>query len=90
MILPAILPETRTSGVYTQYHAQSTDLLKDRVQMGAGKPSIWPSLNRAWDTLASQVVLDEGDVSTRSMVTSFAKFTRNLVAAVPSNQQNAL
>lgn len=58
--------------------------------MGTDNPSVWPSLHQAWDTLAGQVAFDEGDAPTRSLVTSLARFTRNLVAAVPSNQQNAL
>lgn len=58
--------------------------------MGVNNPSIWPGLRQAWDTLAERAVLDEGDAPTRSLVTSLARFTRNLVAAVPSNQQNAL
>ncbi|KAH0836602.1 hypothetical protein J3R83DRAFT_8302 [Lanmaoa asiatica] len=70
----------------------ASDLARDeglRVQMGTSDPSIWPSLHRTWDILAGQVALDENNPSTRSLITSFAKFTRNLVAAVPSNQQNA-
>ena len=63
----------------------------DRVQMGTGNPSIWPRLHQAWDALAEQVAsFDGGDAPTRCLVTSYARFTRNLVAAVPSNQQNAL
>lgn len=59
--------------------------------MGIGDPSIWPGLRHTWDALARQVTSDEGDVPTRHLVTlSFARFTRNLVAAVPNNQQNAL
>lgn len=58
--------------------------------MGANKPSIWPGLHKAWETFARQVARDEGDAPTRSLVMSFARFTRNLVAAVPSNQQIAL
>ncbi|KAF8557778.1 hypothetical protein OG21DRAFT_1536824 [Imleria badia] len=60
-----------------------------RVQMGASNPPIWPGLHKAWETLAGQVARDEGDAPTRTLVMSFARFTRNLVAAVPSNQQNA-
>jgi ataxin-10 len=58
--------------------------------MGASNPPIWPGLHKAWETLAGQVARDEGDAPTRTLVMSFARFTRNLVAAVPSNQQNAL
>ncbi|KAF8449096.1 spinocerebellar ataxia type 10 protein domain-containing protein [Boletus edulis BED1] len=70
----------------------ANDLARDeglRVQMGTNNPSIWPGLNRAWDTLAARVAHDEGDALAQSLVTSFGRFTRNLVAAVPSNQQNA-
>ena len=76
--------------VYAMY--MEKPLIWDRVRMGANKPSIWPGLHQAWDALAlaAQVAFDEGNAPTRSLVISFARFTRNLVAAVPSNQQNAL
>ncbi|KAG8220886.1 hypothetical protein J3R82DRAFT_2385 [Butyriboletus roseoflavus] len=73
--------------------SMANDLARDenlRIQMGANNPSIWPGLHQAWSTLAEQVASDESDASTRSRVMSIARFTRNLVAAVPSNQQNAL
>lgn len=65
-------------------------LIQDRIRMGTNNPSIWPSLHQAWDRLAGQVALDASDAPTRSLIMSIGKFTRNLVAAVPSNQQNAL
>ncbi|KIJ20811.1 hypothetical protein PAXINDRAFT_160284 [Paxillus involutus ATCC 200175] len=57
--------------------------------MGADSPSIWPSLRQLWVFLAGQVESQEVDVSTQTLVTSLAKFTRNLVAGITTNQQNA-
>ncbi|KAI9461490.1 spinocerebellar ataxia type 10 protein domain-containing protein [Boletus coccyginus] len=70
----------------------ANDLARDeglRVQMGIDYPSVWPVLHQVWDMLAEQVASDESGAPTGHLVTSFARFTRNLVAAVPSNQQNA-
>ncbi|KIJ62027.1 hypothetical protein HYDPIDRAFT_30846 [Hydnomerulius pinastri MD-312] len=60
-----------------------------RAQMGADSPSIWPSLRRLWDFLAELVTSHEDSVSTRTLVISISRFTRNLVAGVSANQQNA-
>ncbi|KAF9245294.1 spinocerebellar ataxia type 10 protein domain-containing protein [Melanogaster broomeanus] len=60
-----------------------------RAQMGGNSPSIWPSLRQLWDVSAEQVTSQEDDVSTQTLVTSIARFTRNLVAGIPTNQQNA-
>ena len=63
------------------------DLGKDvyvREQMGRASPSVWPGLNNLWKS-----VNGENPVR-RDLITSLAKFTRNLVAAVPENQIKAL
>jgi len=63
------------------------DLGKDvhvRQRMGQASPSIWPGLNNLWKTI------DAENSSCRDLIASLAKFTRNLVAAVPENQTKAL
>ena len=63
------------------------DLGKDihvRQRMGQATPSVWPCLNNLWKTI------DAENLSSRDLIASLAKFTRNLVAAVPENQAKAL
>ena len=63
------------------------DLGKDihvRQRMGQASPSVWPGLNNLWKTV------DAENPSSRDLIASVAKFTRNLVAAVPENQTKAL
>jgi len=63
------------------------DLGKDihlRQRMGQATPSVWPCLNNLWKTV------DAENPSGRDLIASLAKFTRNLVAAVPENQAKAL
>ncbi|KAH7890707.1 spinocerebellar ataxia type 10 protein domain-containing protein [Phlebopus sp. FC_14] len=70
----------------------ANDLAKDeglRTRMGIDSPSIWPSLRQLWKFLVEQVTAHEDDISTRTLVVSLCRFTRNLVAGVPQNQQNA-
>jgi len=63
------------------------DLGKDihvRQRMGQASPSVWPGLNNLWKSV------DVENPSSRDLIASLAKFTRNLVAAVPENQAKAL
>jgi hypothetical protein len=63
------------------------DLGKDihvRQQMGQATPSVWPGLNNLWKSI------DARNPACRDLIASLAKFTRNLVAAVPENQTKAL
>ena len=63
------------------------DLGKDihvRQRIGQASPSVWPGLNNLWKTV------DAENPSSRDLIASLAKFTRNLVAAVPENQTKAL
>jgi len=63
------------------------DLGKDihvRQRMGQATPSVWPRLNNLWKTV------DAENTSSRDLIASLAKFTRNLVAAVSENQEKAL
>ncbi|KAJ3540044.1 hypothetical protein NM688_g6281 [Phlebia brevispora] len=65
-----------------------------RTQIGASEPSLWPSLRRLWFKTAEahRFTTDRDDeevVQLRKLCLSLARFTRNLVAAVPQNQQNA-
>jgi hypothetical protein len=63
------------------------DLGKDihvRQRMGQASPSVWPGLNNLWKSV------DAENPATRDLIASLAKFTRNLVAAVPENQTKAL
>lgn len=63
------------------------DLGKDirvRQQVGRASPSVWPGLKNLWESV------DAEDPSSRDLIASLAKFTRNLVAAVPENQAKAL
>ena len=63
------------------------DLGKDihvRRRMGQASPSVWPKLNNLWKAV------DPEDPSDRELIAGLAKFTRNLVAAVPENQTKAL
>lgn len=60
----------------------------------ATNPSIWPVLARLWSqTLQAHMLpepVPEQAAAFRLLCTSIAKFTRNLVAAVPQNQHRAL
>lgn len=62
------------------------DLGKDirvRRWMGQASPSVWPGLNDLWKSV------DAENPANRDLIASLAKFTRNLVAAVPENQTKA-
>ncbi|KAH9993736.1 hypothetical protein BJV74DRAFT_884332 [Russula compacta] len=61
-----------------------------RVQIGSQHPSIWAPLHELWDniTRAHSTGIDLDGQQTR-LVLSVAKFTRNLIADVPSNQKHA-
>lgn len=70
----------------------ASDLAKDgdlRVRMGSENPSIWPSLQQLWNFLADYPSADADVVELRLLVISVARFTRNIVAGVAVNQQNA-
>ncbi|KAN0137198.1 Spinocerebellar ataxia type 10 domain containing protein [Lactarius tabidus] len=64
-----------------------------RVQLGSQQPPIWAPLHEVWSTLTRiQSVGSESDSTSSqhiSLIVSLAKFTRNLVADVPFNQENA-
>jgi len=55
---------------------------------------IWPALQRLWRELARALLSVSNDDNTESalgvLIGSVAKFSRNLVAGVPSNQLKAL
>ena len=65
------------------------------IRLGESEPSIWPHLHRIWShTASAHDVLDADDqerrITLRKLCYSTARFTRNLVAAVPKNQDRAL
>ncbi|KAG0709195.1 spinocerebellar ataxia type 10 protein domain-containing protein [Suillus ampliporus] len=66
--------------------ARNEDL---RIRMGSDGPSIWPSLQQLWNFLADYPSADADVPALRILVVSVARFTRNLVAGVAKNQQNA-
>ncbi|KAK7687932.1 hypothetical protein QCA50_009151 [Cerrena zonata] len=59
-----------------------------RVQVGTSVPPLWPILQEIWALAA--IPTPDGDSNIRNLRLSVARFTRNLVAAVPYNQQQAL
>lgn len=68
------------------------DLARDedlRTTAGADQPTVWPGLRRLWHVLAEEATVHEDDESTRTIITSTCRFTRNLVAGVAKNQENA-
>lgn len=68
------------------------DLTRDeglRTAVGAGQPTIWPNLRSLWLMLAEKVTTHQNDEPTRTVVISTSRFTRNLVAGVAKNQENA-
>jgi ataxin-10 len=65
-------------------------MLKIRIRMGSENPSIWLSLQQLWDFLADYPSADADVAELRTLVISVARFTRNIVAGVAVNQQNAL
>lgn len=70
----------------------ASDLAKDgdlRIRMGSENPSIWPSLQQLWNFLADYPSADADVAELRILVISVARFTRNIVAGVAANQQNA-
>lgn len=64
-------------------------MLKIRIRMGSENPSIWLSLQQLWDFLADYPSADADVAELRTLVISVARFTRNIVAGVAVNQQNA-
>ena len=54
------------------------------------EPSIWPSLGRMWGELAVAVEKEDEDSGNAALVSSLAKLTRNLVAGIAQNQEQAL
>ncbi|KAF9499413.1 hypothetical protein BDN71DRAFT_179860 [Pleurotus eryngii] len=97
-----IVTLTRTLDVISKELARSRER---RCSLGSNQPSIWPSLRKLWRDLArAQLTFWDGDEDEgedeqgnekrkqqdlRVLCTSLAKFTRNLVADVPSNQNMA-
>lgn len=68
------------------------DLARDeglRTAVGADQPTIWPNLRGLWLMLADKVATHRDDEPTRAVVISTSRFTRNLVAGVAKNQENA-
>ncbi|VDB88659.1 unnamed protein product [Peniophora sp. CBMAI 1063] len=64
--------------------------LKSRQQLGTDLPSIWPALGRIWSGTATAVEQEEEeDSGEAALVTSLAKLTRNLVAGIAHNQEQA-
>jgi len=61
-----------------------------RTTAGADQPTVWPGLRRLWHVLAEEATVHEDDESTRTIITSTCRFTRNLVAGVAKNQETAL
>ncbi|KAF4593301.1 hypothetical protein EYR38_009015 [Pleurotus pulmonarius] len=97
-----IVTLTRTLDVISKDLARSRER---RCLLGSDQPSIWPNLRKLWRDLArAQLTFWDGDEDEgedqqgnenrkqqdlRVLCTSLAKFTRNLVADVPSNQNMA-
>ncbi|KAG1750046.1 spinocerebellar ataxia type 10 protein domain-containing protein [Suillus occidentalis] len=70
----------------------ASDLARDgdlRIRVGSENPSIWPSLQQLWNFLADYPSADADVAELRTLVISVARFTRNIVAGVAVNQQNA-
>lgn len=68
------------------------DLARDeglRTAVGVGQPTIWPNLRSLWLMLAEKVATHRDDEPTRAVVINTSRFTRNLVAGVANNQENA-
>ncbi len=63
-----------------------------REAMGSSTPSIWPHLHMLWSTSAAAHShdLELEDHLLPRFCLAIARFTRNIVAAVPSNQTEAL
>ena len=59
-----------------------------RQQLGAGTQT-WPDLCQLWKSI-TEAQISSPDQGPRVICVSLAKFTRNLVAAVPENQVRAL
>ncbi|KAI0372746.1 hypothetical protein BV20DRAFT_991022 [Pilatotrama ljubarskyi] len=78
--------------VLDEYAAVLAKSDKARQNMGnANSPSIWPTLHRLWQiTSHAHADPDPEDASPLiALSVSLARFTRNLVAATPSNQEKA-
>ncbi|KAH7907262.1 spinocerebellar ataxia type 10 protein domain-containing protein [Hygrophoropsis aurantiaca] len=57
-----------------------------RQRMGGEEPSIWYNLQCLWKITSAIDSSDEFGTVTNILITSVARFTRNLVAGVPANQ----
>lgn len=62
----------------------------DRQRMGKSEPPLWPVLHHLWHTCVETLNDDEYEPMLKPLIPSLARFTRNLVAAVPHNQSRAL
>lgn len=58
--------------------------------MGESEPSLWPVLHHLWQTAVDAQADDNYEPLIKPLIPSLARFTRNLVAAVPYNQTRAL
>ncbi|KAH7929116.1 hypothetical protein BV22DRAFT_1003495 [Leucogyrophana mollusca] len=69
----------------------ASDLARDeglRQKIGSEEPSIWSSLRQLWNLFIGPTS-DEESAEMGILITSVARFTRNLVAGVPINQKLA-
>ena len=78
---------TPASPVRLYSHA---DPCYDSQQLGTGSPSVWPALGKMWSDTANAVEKEDEDNGEAALVTSLAKLTRNLVAGIAQNQEQAL
>ncbi|EIM80460.1 uncharacterized protein STEHIDRAFT_125988 [Stereum hirsutum FP-91666 SS1] len=80
------VPSPGSLDVFSQRLASDSAL---RVHLGCSLPSIWPALGRVWSAADASVTADDSEdiAETESAIVSAGKFTRNLVAGVPSNQE---
>ncbi|EIW58745.1 uncharacterized protein TRAVEDRAFT_29229 [Trametes versicolor FP-101664 SS1] len=80
---------TETLDEYAAILAANQDARQDIGN--ATNPSIWPVLRSLWDAAADAHADSEADDAPRliQLSVSLARFTRNLVAATPANQENA-
>ncbi len=70
---------------------QSYLIIVNRVRHGSQEPTIWVPLHELWNSLVrTQSAEIDSDSWHGPLVLSVARFTRNLIADVPNNQNNAL
>ena len=91
----ALASDINVRFAFPPFSQRSAPDLSHRIRLGNAEPSIWPLLHQVWEDITSAHAAQTDDdirrqTELRRLCYSVARFTRNLVAGVPYNQDRAL